>query len=769
MQFPRPRIPIWLPLALVLAILLGVAADTYPNLKGALRDGTIGRKKPDISMLRKVFTVSPVPSDISESYVQSRVVRDAISNWHRQTYVYADRLIPSTGQRLKIADNRDTIRDQVVTDWAVRKALEIANQWEIKNPHQLLEGVEFYFEGGHYHVISIAFPMVRQEAKPTGRALLITNLDAAIAAPLSIVNLLGLKVLIVIGSSTSLALLLLTYPIVRLTRQIIRGSEISVPWWAPIQYERLAMQLRRDREANEQFRRETAQYKLDVAIGQKMLEIAPVMLMRCQLPKHGEEAIFTYVNPAVEQQLGWSGLVGQPLNTIVPPEYGGYHKWIGLYDDELGREVGMGKCPMHGHRSRVVDATQEAKAVTATGALIDVLLSVSLLPPDEDGSLNFAGTVVDISALIAAQRKAEESAAIANSTINGIESAIIFLKNNEGVYLLCNDAFRPVAGQNPIGLKDEDLAWTTEQAAKYKDEDISVITTGEPLSVVEQVGGQPDSHWFMTRKVRVSIDGKPAMLGVSLDVDELVKARQQAENLAQEIQTVNHIAVHDIKADLTALNLGSELIQETIGELTEYMDGKADDVIVDAIETIKHFAGLNIKSARNAFDVIDQRNKLYNLESKIDITGCSVADLLDSLSAAFSSEQGELRIYNECPEDRLILADKSLLLTVLKNIVRNGFVHNESSLKRVEVKVSPVNNRSRIQITDNGVGMPQAYLESWGKVLGKAAQLSSKRGGSGTGLYSIRAIVLAHKGASIDITSTLGQGTTFILEFDHVT
>ena len=248
----------------------------------------------------------------------------------------------------------------------------------------------------------------------------------------------------------------------------------------------------------------------------------------------------------------------------------------------------------------------------------------------------------------------------------------------------------------------------------------------------------------------------------------LETALATAEKLTEEIQNVNHIAVHDIKADLTALNKGSEVIQETVAELLDYIGPDRDAVVIDALETIKFFSDLNINSAKNAFDVLDQRNKLYNLESKIEIGDCSVAEIFKALQASFSAEAGELRIYNDCPENRMIKADFSLLLTVLKNIIRNGFIHNDSPLKRVEVRVGPHGHRSRIQITDNGVGMPASYLENWGKILGKSAQLDNKRGGSGTGLYSIRAIIMAHKDASIEIESAVGQGTTFTLEFNHV-
>lgn len=761
----RPRIPIWLPLVGLLFTFGGFAAELYIDVARDLIRDAIARKVPDSLLMKKVFT-SPVPSDVSDPYIRDRIIRDALRGAHRNTLVSV--YDSHDNDRRLIANNSAEIKDRV-PEAAADYAIKLLQGWERDGEEfRLVEGARFTIYGTEYHMIGRHFQLRRSDSNEAGELIFITNLDTRIAPTRTILIRGVTKITGAVGFWGVVAIVINVTPLLQITRQIRRGQPICVAWWAPIQFELLAEQLRLDRAANEQFRSGTEQYKKEVAIGQKMLEIAPVMMVRCKLPKQGKQAIFTYVNPAVQEQLGWAGLAGQPLNTIVPPEYGGYHTWMGLHDDDLGREVGMSKCPMHGHKSRVVDAVRPIKAVTAIGEQIDVLLSVAMLPPDEDGSLNFAGTMVDVTPLTVARRTAEEYAAIAKSVIDGITDAIIFLKQEDGTYRLCNEAFIKLAGRDPIGLKDSDLTWTASETAKYHGEDKAVISTGEPISILEQIGGQPDSHWFLTRKVRVSIEGKPSVLGISLDVDELVKARRAAETLAEEIQTVNHIAVHDIKADLTALNLGAELIQETIAELTVYLADKSDDVIDEAIDTINHFSGLNIKSARNAFDVLDQRNKLYNLESKIEIARCPVTDLLDSLSAAFSSEPGELRIHNECPENRQILADKSLLLTVLKNIVRNGFVHNDSALKRVEIRVTPIGHRSRIQITDNGVGMPSAYLENWGKVLGKAAQLSTKRGGSGTGLYSIRAIVLAHKGASIDVTSAVGQGTTFTLEFDHV-
>lgn len=263
------------------------------------------------------------------------------------------------------------------------------------------------------------------------------------------------------------------------------------------------------------------------------------------------------------------------------------------------------------------------------------------------------------------------------------------------------------------------------------------------------------------KTLKTEDDGSRNFCGTLQDVTELVVAKA-------EIERINHIAAHDIKADLTALNKASDIILETVNELLEYLNEKEnllDEVLLDALDTIKTFSELNINSSRNAFDVLDQRNKLFDLESKIVIAPCKVSDVVDAMRAAFSTEQGTFEIVNHCKEGKEFLADSSLFLSVLKNIVRNGFIHNDSPLKKVSIAIAEDGDFVEFTTTDNGVGIPQKYLKNWGSVIGKQAQLGN-RGGSGTGLYSIKTIMNAHRvktRSTVEIESTMGVGTSFIL------
>lgn len=394
-----PRISIWLPLVGLLISFAGMSVHTYLLLSDTIEDNAVTRKTPDSLLFKKIFT-SPVPSDVADEYIRKRIISDAIRKTHNNTLVSVYQL--KDGDRVLITDNADDIPGKIPP--AVRdRFLNLTREWEANGDgFKLRSGYEEEIAGVKYHLIGQSFPLKRGEPIDTGQVLLMTNLDTTLAKTREIFINAKLQTALIISGWLVFALIINVVPIVQLTRKVKRGQSLAMPWWVPQQVSELAAQLTLDREANDTFRAE-------VATERRMVEIAPVMLVRCKLPKLGKQAIFTYVNPAVQEQLGWDGLIGQPLNTIVPPEYGGYHTWMGLYDEELNRDVGMGKCPMSDHGSRVLEAVRPVQAVTAIGDTIDILLSVQRLPMDEDGSLNFAATMVDISALVAV-RKAEQAA-----------------------------------------------------------------------------------------------------------------------------------------------------------------------------------------------------------------------------------------------------------------------------------------------------------------------------------------------------------------------
>ena len=589
----RPRIPIWLPLAATLAITVGLAAEAYPELIKTLDASTIGRKYPDIRLLRKVFT-SPVPLEIEDEYIQRRVIRDAISGLHRQTYARVGRL--TDGKYRKIVDNIDDIKG-TVPEAVVTEGLRLVDTTQI---YESAQGVQFRLAGVHYHAIATRFPLTRAESQGdgpySGRIILITNLDKATQKAREILITLSVRILVTISVCASASIWVIVMPLLRIDWLIRREQIPTVQWWAPVQFEKLAMRLRLDQAAN-------AQYK----------------------------------------------------------------------------------------------------------------------------------------------RNAEESAAIANSTINGITDAIIFLKDCNGVYLLCNEAFIPIAGRNPVGLKDSDLAWTDAQTAKYQEEDKSVISTGEPISTLEQIGGQPDSHWFITRKVRVYIEEKPAMLGISLDVDELVKSRQSAEKYAKQIEDNQRIWRHDLLSNIKGVYDMFDLLDIIGFKVT-------DPEYAPTYEMARN-------AAASCYKLIEVTRKLTELEKDINLKPTKVTDVIDTLRGQYSQNNV---IFNHVEADETVMIDESqFTLRAMTNLINNAIRYSDPPNERVEVTYRSKDGNGYFMVRDNGMGISPEGIEKITGGMGEGVRLNPEIPGSGLGLYSVRRILEAH-GGNLSIKSKVGEGSIFI-------
>jgi signal transduction histidine kinase len=118
----------------------------------------------------------------------------------------------------------------------------------------------------------------------------------------------------------------------------------------------------------------------------------------------------------------------------------------------------------------------------------------------------------------------------------------------------------------------------------------------------------------------------------------------------------------------------------------------------------------------------------------------------------------KLRIY---PQDLKILADPDLVDQVLINLLLNAIdAVKEVDKPRITIVASVnLNNRTMIEIADNGKGIPQDILD---KIF--MPFFTSKKTGSGIGLSLSRQIMQMHKG-SISVRSRKGEGATFTMVF----
>ena len=114
----------------------------------------------------------------------------------------------------------------------------------------------------------------------------------------------------------------------------------------------------------------------------------------------------------------------------------------------------------------------------------------------------------------------------------------------------------------------------------------------------------------------------------------------------------------------------------------------------------------------------------------------------------------------------LVSADEEKLNWLLLQLVDNG-VKFTAPGGHVIIGAQAGEHRVTVSVKDSGIGIPAARLEDIFEPFRQLDGSSTRRaGGTGLGLALVRRIVEAH-GASIEVSSRLGKGSTFSMSFQR--
>jgi signal transduction histidine kinase/CheY-like chemotaxis protein/HAMP domain-containing protein len=148
----------------------------------------------------------------------------------------------------------------------------------------------------------------------------------------------------------------------------------------------------------------------------------------------------------------------------------------------------------------------------------------------------------------------------------------------------------------------------------------------------------------------------------------------------------------------------------------------------------------------------------------------SLQDMMAYLQRVFlpQAEKKSLVFTIETADDLpdTIYTDKQRLIQILSNLLTNAIKFTD--IGSVKVLISKIGDDCQIEIVDTGIGIPVDKLEH---IFGAFQQLdgstSRKYGGSGLGLAISRTLTQL-LGGEISVTSTIGQGSRFMLRLKKV-
>jgi signal transduction histidine kinase len=106
------------------------------------------------------------------------------------------------------------------------------------------------------------------------------------------------------------------------------------------------------------------------------------------------------------------------------------------------------------------------------------------------------------------------------------------------------------------------------------------------------------------------------------------------------------------------------------------------------------------------------------------------------------------------------------LKSLFSNLIQNAIAYSLDDTGRVQVSVQVSDQRVLVEISDNGIGIPEKNLSKiFDEHFRSKDAVAHNPSGSGLGLSIVKEIVRLH-GATINVESTVGNGTSFTVSFD---
>jgi PAS domain S-box-containing protein len=194
----------------------------------------------------------------------------------------------------------------------------------------------------------------------------------------------------------------------------------------------------------------------------------------------------------------------------------------------------------------------------ADGHTLWALVTVSLVRDAQNRPLYLISQLQDVTARKEAERELWESRERLQDIIDNT-TAVIYLKDQDGRYLLVNDRFEllyDIPREQAVGKTDHDL-FPADMADAFRANDLKVIATGIALELEEVSAHEDGAHTYLSTRFPLFHSGDPkappyAVCTISTDITERKRAeralRASEEHFRRIVDTA-HVAFVSIDED----------------------------------------------------------------------------------------------------------------------------------------------------------------------------------------------------------------------------
>jgi two-component system, OmpR family, phosphate regulon sensor histidine kinase PhoR len=321
--------------------------------------------------------------------------------------------------------------------------------------------------------------------------------------------------------------------------------------------------------------------------------------------------------------------------------------------------------------------------------------------------------------------------------LDGIFSSVqqgILLLDSAGRIVRSNRGFEDLSDVRPVEGK---TLWEAVRAPRLTELVQRARATGKRQTDEVALG----DRWILCTVEHMA--GREELIVVLNDVSDV----RRLETLKRDF-VVN--ASHELRTPLTSIVGSLEMLEGKMDEdASRWVDAirRNADRMAAIVQDLLMLSGLEAPEAEPSAEQVDLKRLAE------DVTG---------MFAHRAETQGLGLSLAVAPDLPPLQGDPFLLEQALVNLIDNALKYTEKGGVRVSCQ-GEGSNRIRIEVADTGIGIPEESLPRIFErfyVVDKSR--SRKLGGTGLGLAIVKHIVASHAG-SIEVESTLGRGTRFIV------
>jgi two-component system sensor histidine kinase VicK len=289
----------------------------------------------------------------------------------------------------------------------------------------------------------------------------------------------------------------------------------------------------------------------------------------------------------------------------------------------------------------------------------------------------------------------------------------------------------------------------------------SLWTRQIPSFQIETCLLKKDGSSFWCQVTSILFRDNNVTLGYTIveDIDERKVLEATLKRQYDYQETIMHMVAHDLKSPLYNIQVASGLLKENLAQLPAL----APETKGESLAFIRMISDTCDKAFATVQDLllIGELEAGYRDLEKTDLktfiqsqlTALGVAAQTKGINLDFHYPEGP--VYASVNPDKFTRALSNLLSNAVKFTRAGG---------QVTISLQNKGHRALLQVSDNGIGIPEHLQASIFQKFTRAIRLGTQgEATTGLGLYIVKQIVEKHKG-KIWVESQENVGTTFYME-----